>query len=62
MFRLQDYREYYCTYLNEIVPGHYKLETITPVGKKAKEKLKEPRINLERVAFYNKWEKPISTK
>ena len=37
------------------VPKGHKLETIIPVGKKAKEKIKEPRMEIKDVVYINKW-------
>jgi len=41
------------------VPKGYKLETIIPVGKKMKEKIKEPRMEIKDLVYMNKWGKGI---
>jgi len=37
------------------VPRGYKLEVIIPVGKKLKEKIKEPRMKINDAVYLNKW-------
>jgi len=37
------------------VPRGYKLEVIIPIGKKMKEKIKEPRMKINDAVYLNKW-------